>query len=889
LLHLITCAVTLFLISVSDCLGQQKLHGNISDKEKQPIAGASILLHKQGNAAGIAFSVSDAAGDFEILSAEEDSLLLTVSAIGFESQSVKVNTLQSRMAFFLASADVQLPVVVVKNLPVSIHGDTISYNAKAFTQKQDLVVGDILRRIPGMEVLSDGTVKYNGKPIINYYIEGLDLLEDRYGIANNNIPALAIDKIQVLENHQPVRALDSIVFSDRAAINIKLKDSAKLRMFGKAKLSVGASPLLTDIDIAAMMFKKSFQFINTYKQNNIGINNAAELSAHNMQENLNALQNLSIKSDLLSVAKPSPPSMITQRRYLLNDAHTLSLNGLKALKGNMQMRLNLDLINDLQKQSQASEVRYFLPGNSVVSYHETYNGRHRINMLQGSISLFKNIPQSYFKNTLRIQAWQEHESNIQTALSGNIQKLHNPFLSASNEITFLKNKHKKVTAFSSYIGYTNMPQSLSILPGLYPAFFNNGTTYNELSQHAALQTIYTDNYISLKNANRKIIADYKAGFNMQHQSFSSLLQKRSDSLHDYVPDSLRNALKWLKATLYSEGSFTYLRRKVRVTLTIPVSFTAIYWNDKVLQTHETKDYLIIRPGLEMIYKLAPLWSISLNAKKDRYLGDVSNLTSGYMLEDYRTASGSNAGLISTKSYNCNIAVSYRNPLKSRVVTAGVFAKASTSNILYSQTFISGLQIANAVLTKNDQATSGISFRGNQYLSSIKTSVGMGINITSSDKPFLISNKISRFYNKSVALNADISSNPFSFLSADYNCSYAWSSLSSGNKSVASPAANGVLTQAVSLNWFASAKIQATFNIESAQLSNAGSSKMQSVFGDAAVKYKSGKRKIEYGLKIQNIFNAKYYTTSSFNDNSQYTTSLKLRPRRILGSVVFNFR
>ena len=64
-----------------------------------------------------------------------------------------------------------------------------------------------MHALPGIEVALTVSIKYNGKPINKYYIEGLDLLEDRYGIANNNIPAETVDKVQVLENHQPIRVL----------------------------------------------------------------------------------------------------------------------------------------------------------------------------------------------------------------------------------------------------------------------------------------------------------------------------------------------------------------------------------------------------------------------------------------------------------------------------------------------------------------------------------------------------------------------------------------------------------------------------------------------------------------------------------------------------------
>jgi hypothetical protein len=87
--------------------------------------------------------------------------------------------------------------VVIKNNYIYNKSDTINYLVKAFEQKQDLVLGDILERLPGIEITSTGQIKFQGVPINKLYIEGQDLLENKYSLATNNIPATAIEQIQV--------------------------------------------------------------------------------------------------------------------------------------------------------------------------------------------------------------------------------------------------------------------------------------------------------------------------------------------------------------------------------------------------------------------------------------------------------------------------------------------------------------------------------------------------------------------------------------------------------------------------------------------------------------------------------------------------------------------
>jgi hypothetical protein len=120
--------------------------------------------------------------------------------------------------------------------------------------------------MPGIEVLPDGKILYQGK-VNKYYIEGLDLLEGKYNLANDNLPYQEVSQVQILENHQPIKTLDSLQFSDRTALNIKLKNTYTFT--GQARLEVVLAryfgmPILSDA------FSKR-QMLTTYQTNNTEI------------------------------------------------------------------------------------------------------------------------------------------------------------------------------------------------------------------------------------------------------------------------------------------------------------------------------------------------------------------------------------------------------------------------------------------------------------------------------------------------------------------------------------------------------------------------------------------------------------------------------------------
>jgi hypothetical protein len=199
-----------FLFSLS-AFAQKQLKGKVSDAKGKPIASASVnLKDKEGNILG--FTRSDDKGNF-ILSFTEENNNLSIEAtmIGYAKQVVLVSELSKNYELKLVDTEINLKTVVVKNRPsLTVKGDTINYKTSDFADKQDRSIGDVLRKMPGIDVAENGKVSYNGKSISNLYIDGDNVLDDKYSIGTKSIPHGAVDKVQVIENDQPVKMLRKI-------------------------------------------------------------------------------------------------------------------------------------------------------------------------------------------------------------------------------------------------------------------------------------------------------------------------------------------------------------------------------------------------------------------------------------------------------------------------------------------------------------------------------------------------------------------------------------------------------------------------------------------------------------------------------------------------------
>ena len=147
--------------------------------------------------------------------------------MGYGRQSVNLDSVSFPLTVYLEPGATLLKEVTVKADRIREQGDTISYNVGSFAQSQDRTIGDVLKRMPGIDVSQSGKIQYQGEDINKFYIEGSDLLGGKYGVATNGISHEDVGAVEVMENHQPMQVLSGIAFSDKAAINLKLKNKAK--------------------------------------------------------------------------------------------------------------------------------------------------------------------------------------------------------------------------------------------------------------------------------------------------------------------------------------------------------------------------------------------------------------------------------------------------------------------------------------------------------------------------------------------------------------------------------------------------------------------------------------------------------------------------------------
>lgn len=178
-----------------------------------------------------AYAISDKDGSMTVSAHDGDTL--EFGSVGYKTRKMSVADFRHDAAniIMMTPEAVELREVVVKIPPIRSANDTLIYNVGAFVKAGDRHLEDVLKKLPGIKVAENGSVTYQGKAINKFYIEGKDLLGSSYDQATRNMPIDAVSDVEVYENHQPVKMLQNKQFSDRAALNIKLKSGYKSRPF----------------------------------------------------------------------------------------------------------------------------------------------------------------------------------------------------------------------------------------------------------------------------------------------------------------------------------------------------------------------------------------------------------------------------------------------------------------------------------------------------------------------------------------------------------------------------------------------------------------------------------------------------------------------------------
>ena len=273
-----TLSLLTLLFSIFSFSQSLKMEGVVQDSLKKPIEMANVMAVNLNTKTMDSYGITNDKGKFILTLKPNATYSIRVSFIGFKPRDLTLVTQTENITknIELQSGGIDLDgVEIVQEMPVTIKGDTIVYNSDSFTSGTERKLEDVLKKLPGVEVNANGEVEVEGKKVSKLMVEGKDFFDGDTKLGVKNIPADAIDKVQVLRNYNEIGALKGLENNEEnVAMNIKLKKGKKNFWFGDMTAGIGVG----HTDKRFLVNPKLFYYNPKYSINLItNFNNIGEL------------------------------------------------------------------------------------------------------------------------------------------------------------------------------------------------------------------------------------------------------------------------------------------------------------------------------------------------------------------------------------------------------------------------------------------------------------------------------------------------------------------------------------------------------------------------------------------------------------------------------------
>ncbi|WP_223270822.1 carboxypeptidase-like regulatory domain-containing protein [Subsaximicrobium wynnwilliamsii] len=314
------------------CFAQINISGHISDHNDH-LYSVNIILKDSISKSIVAYTYSDDNGNYQLKADRYGQFNLVFTSLGHETKIIPVmlKPKQSKIEIdvVLIERTTNLKEVIINaNVPMSIKKDTITFKTKFYRQGSEQTIEDLLKKIPGVQIDSEGTIKIGNQEIEKLMVDGDDLFEKGYKILSKNMPAYPIEAVEILKNYSNNRFLKGVEESNKVALNLKLDEKSKRIWFGNLQLGVGNDSFY-ELKGNLMNFGKKNKYYFLTNLNSTGYDATGDIESLIRPYRSNAPASLGDDQTLSSLLNLSPNQLnFKESRTNFNNAELLSLNAI---------------------------------------------------------------------------------------------------------------------------------------------------------------------------------------------------------------------------------------------------------------------------------------------------------------------------------------------------------------------------------------------------------------------------------------------------------------------------------------------------------------------------------------------------------------------------------
>jgi len=701
---------TLLLFFFGLSFSQVKLEGFVKDSLGNPLELANVIAINKATSALDSYGITNDEGKYRLDLKKNTTYSIQVSYIGMKSiaQALETGESNATQNFTLQEDNALEEVELTYEMPVTISGDTLVYNADSFNKGTERKLEDVLENLPGVEINDDGQVEVEGKVVSKLMVEGKDFFDGDTKLATKNIPSNAVDKVQVLKNYSEVSQLGGVTNNqNNVAINIKLKEGKKNFWFGNVTAGAGDS----DNKTLYLAQPKLFYYSPDYSINFIGdLNNIGEV-AFSRRDYFNftgGFRRPSLSSGTSLNLGSNDIGFLTLQNDRAKDVNTK----FAATNFSWSPKKTLDLggfaifSNSRNELQENRTIEYTNPDLNIPDERTESNTvqENNLGMLKLSSKYQPNANNQMEYDIFGQMSKSEQDQRFFSSINNNIdqleettpynvsQNLNYYYTLDENNIFALEAQHviKDEDPFYNAIledklNYGGTAANLGL--------DDNQSNYN-LAQEKRVKSNQLDAKLDYWNIlNKKSNVNFTFGTILSHQKFdSNIFQFLDDNSQlDTTPtinDGLDvNAIDYNFSDIYL--GLHYRLKTGIFTITPGVSAHLYNVNNTQFGQKTTDNFFRLLPDLNVIVQLKKSETLNLTYSMQTQFTDVSNFASGLVLNNYNALFSGNPALENALSHNVNLFYYSFNMFNYTNVFASINYNKSIDNIRTESIFQPG--------------------------------------------------------------------------------------------------------------------------------------------------------------------------------------------------------
>lgn len=820
-----------------------ELRGSVVDADTdEPVVGC--IVKSKG-----VFTTTDKDGRF-IIAPKAGADSVSFRFIGYESRSLPVTADFSCVR--LTPKVTQLCDVIVEAPDIYAKGDTLVFNVEKYANAKDNAIIDVIKRLPGIKVEEDGTIKYQGKPINKFYLDGNDIIDGQYGLATNNISHKDVASVEVMENHQPVKALEGIEFPEEAGINLKLKEDARRRWVGVAQAATGVQPFLYDGSLYTMRIAPKNQNIITLKADNTGWNPDNEIREHDFDDMFSSDYVTSLWPEYISADIVDAP--LTEKRT--RDNLSWLANAITARKaGDTSMRLKLNYKGDRLDYNSGMTTDYFRA--QIPRYVQNNSQRTQTHDISAQFFSQTNKRGYYLKEKISVAGtWDK--SNAEITGSDNLaQRVKRRRLSVNNDLKLVKRTDKKLFTLISRNSFEQRPDMLIVdgnvnakqKLGITDFRSTNETKYGKMTR-------FWKYYVS-------------GGLDVNYHRMNSSL----DGLGEFDNSGIHETFL---SDLYASPQVEYERDGWRATFNLPLK-----WLHCSLAGNH--DYINASPGLYIRRQMTAKSDISASVGYSLVSPQPYLNISVPVLVDYRNLFIAENPDKYVHNMAATLSYRYRNPLKSIFYNISASYKHERSPIMSNQVFTGDFIVSTYTDRLNDSDFWHIKGGFSKGLGHSKMVVGCEMDVSVTSATSMRDNESMPYRRIAAGVKPYFKGSIMRCFSVSYEASYGFSELEISD--IANSSHN--FRQNIFATIIPNDNVQFTMGAEHFLTRFPEGNTANLVLLDASAAWRLNS-KAHLTLTANNLLNCRSYRYVNYGALSRSEHHFLIRRRNILASIQYRF-